>query len=105
MKISKAHLKRLKKSKELRGKKLSTISLIKNNWKFYLVVGSIFGIASYFQIKDGSSIFAVFLGGAFFGMILRDITWFRLTTRFWPISDAVTDWEKIDEFIEENESD
>jgi len=78
--------------------------MIKSNWKFYLFVGSIFGAASYFYIKDGSSIYAMFLGGAFFGMFLRDITWFRLTTRFWPISDAVTDWKKIDEIIEENET-
>ncbi len=104
MKISKAHLKRLKASRDLRGGNASTFNMLSRNWKYYLFIGGIFGLASYFFIADGRFDYSLFLGGAFLGMLLRDITWFRLTSRFWPVSEAVTDWEKVDVLIEENET-
>ena len=103
MKINKVQLKRLKASRELHGKDASAFMMLVKNWKYYLFLGALFSVLSYLFFIDGSIGYILFLGGAFLGAVLRDIVWFRLTEQYWPISDAVTDWEKVDEIIAENE--
>lgn len=90
--------------REYRGKPLSVVTMLARNWKYNLFIGIVFGFASYIFINQGDTGYCLFLAGAFFGLLLRDIAWFRITARFWPVSDAVTDWEKVDALIEENES-
>ena len=104
MKISKAHLRRLKVAKDLRGKNASTIKMLFKNWKYYVLIGGLFAIVSYYFISRGFNGYSYFFGGAFLALLLRDIAWFRLTAKYWPVSDAVTDWDKVDDLIRENET-
>jgi len=43
------------------------------------------------------------LGGYLFGVLYRDFQWLHVTHRFWPVSAQVTNWQRVDELIEENE--
>jgi hypothetical protein len=103
MKISKSQLKRLKVSRELHGKNVSASGLFVRNWKHYLFLVGIIAAASYVFFTAITPGYTMLFLGALAGAILRDLGWFRITAQFWPVSEVITDWEKVDEIINENE--
>ena len=103
MKISNAQIKRLELAKLNREKKLSIFLMIARNLRFYIFLAIAFSVAAYFYYKSGHAEYNLIFIGVFLGVFMRDITWFRMTARFWPVSTVVTDWNKVDELIKENE--
>ena len=103
MKISKAHLIRLKKSKEMRGKSISTISSFLSVWKCHLITITYFSVCAFIVFHLFGATYAFFILGALLGVLLRDFAWNKLLSQFWPVSDFVTDWDKVDQLIDEND--
>jgi hypothetical protein len=42
------------------------------------------------------------IAGILLGCIWRDIVWFSLTVKNWPLSKEVTNWQRVEELITEN---
>ena len=104
MKISKNHLNQLKLSKKYRGEKKSAILFYVLAWKAHLANIILFSILIYIAYKYIGFEHSIFIGGALFGLLLRDLAWRIMLAKFWPVSDAVTNWDKVDKIIEENET-
>lgn len=102
--LSKAHLKRLKNSKKMRGKKISPIFLYLSFWKGHLITIGLFSAFIFIAYKYVGLTSAYLALGTLLGALARDFAWSRMIAKFWPISDYVTDWEKLDELIKENDS-
>ena len=104
MKISKSHLKNLKVSKKYEGKERSAISTYFSAWKAHLINIVIFISFAYLAYRYNGIEYAFFVFGGLFGLLIRDFAWHRMLARFWPINDSITDWEKVDKIIDENET-
>lgn len=82
---------------------MSVLKSFLRGWKSYLLLGILCGLAAHLFVRGAHADYAQLIMGAYVGVILRDIAWIRLTAKYWPLSDAVTNWDKVDEIIRENE--
>ena len=104
MKITKSHLKSLKASKKYKGKERSAISTYLLAWKAHLINIAIFILFAYLAYRYNGIEYAFFVLGGLFCLLIRDFAWHRMLAKFWPINDAITDWEKVNKIIDENET-
>ncbi len=104
MKISKSNLKQLKASTKYKGQSISAFFMYRRAWKAHLINIVTFSTLTYLAYSFVSKQHAIFVIGVLFGLLVRDFAWHRTLSKFWPVSDAVTNWEKVDEIINENET-
>lgn len=104
VKPNKYQLMRLQLALENREKTVSLLSILLSAWKFYLIFVVLIGGASFFLYQDHGYAEMALLIGIFIGVIWRDLTYARVSKRFKPISDYVTDWEKVKNVIDENQT-
>jgi len=45
---------------------------------------------------------SLLIAGVLLGCIWRDIVWYSLTVKNWPLTKEVTDWRRMEELIAEN---
>lgn len=79
--------------------------LFKLNLARYLVITVLLIILFILALLTGTESLALILTGIFLGVLIRDITRFRLFVRVWPATSAVLDWEKIDVLLSRTEAD
>lgn len=104
MKLTPLEIQLLKLAKKNRHKTLRLRDIFKNNWKKYCILFLCLGILFILSLfLDSSHILPAFIFGAFFGMISRDLGFFRRIIKINPISVAITDWDKVDELLREQE--
>ena len=71
-------------------------------WKSWLFLG-VLGVGSYFFIVP---IFAP-VGWAYLGLcvgsFLRDVGYYQVSRRTWPVSDRIIDWKQVQEFVDSHD--
>ena len=71
------------------------------NWKIYLA----FFVVGFIGVGYGCWIGWHWFSALVFGMVvaatLRDLGWYRQIVRNWPLTDEVTNWNRVDELLDE----
>jgi hypothetical protein len=103
MKLTEIQLRSLKLLQRHRSRPLTAMDFFKESWRKYalalvLVTGAIVALA-----VSGVAVLAVFLGGYLLGVLERDILWVRNEMRVLPLSSEITNWERVEQLIQENE--
>ena len=94
----------LVRSKELKGKPFPIIGSLAKSSKYYLIIAVVFGGYSYFVWNMGMLLISGAAIGIIVGIIIRDITWFRVNSKLWSINNQIINWEKVDNLLEEDET-
>ncbi len=83
---------------------LSFNQLIKKSTPLVVIRLSLIALCAwvYFSGSEHST-FAVLAGGVLLGALAQDFGWFARTSAAWPLTEKVTDWEKV-EAIAQNQS-
>jgi hypothetical protein len=99
MKLNSFQRKRLRLAIQYRGRTVPLGIVLLSAWKFYAVLLLATGGGAAWLLSIGDDITA----GAFIGFLVavvwRDFIYARVSARFKPVSDAVTDWEKVNELL------
>lgn len=103
MKINKFQLRMLIRSKELQNKPFPVMGSFFQSWKLYLIISAIISCYAWWSWSIGAEEVSIASLGFLVGLILRDITWLRLTARMWPINEKIIDWNMVDEIIKKND--
>ncbi|OYU43683.1 MAG: hypothetical protein CFE44_17065 [Burkholderiales bacterium PBB4] len=93
--LSKFQRQRLQLALNNRGKSLTLATVFKSAWKFYLVFFGVFGASTVLMWVDNNHLFASGLVGFMAAVVWRDLIYARMNLHFLPVSDAVTDWDKV----------
>ena len=103
MQLTKAHLAQLKRALAHRTAPPTLWQMWLFSWRKNLVILGLYGGAAWFTWSTGSSWLTAFLLGYLLAVLIRDVQWLIVHKRFWPVSSAVTDWQKVEQLINENE--
>jgi len=95
MQLSKLQRRALLRAKELRDKPFPVVGSMLRSWKIYLVLAVVLSGYSWFAWSMGASEAGFVCLGAFIGLVGRDVTWFRLHARMWPVNVEITNWAKV----------
>lgn len=101
MQITKYQRRALRRAKELRDKPFPVLGSMLRSWKLYLLLGAILGGYSWWAWSIGVVEASIASLGFLAGLVARDITWFRLHARMWPVNVEITDWAKVDRLLNE----
>jgi hypothetical protein len=73
------------------------VRIARRFWWFVLLCGAV----SFLAYWNGWSLLSVAVLGYLFGLVRRDITHARYTIHIWPVVDAITDWQRVDQLLED----
>ena len=79
--------------------------LFKLNLARYLVITVLLILLFVLAQVTGTESIALIVSGICLGVLIRDITRFRLFVRVWPATSAVLDWERLDALLGKTEAD
>jgi len=83
---------------------LTVSQVLKVCWsQWALIVG--FGVVAYLLLVASSPALACLAVGIFVGALLRDVGYYRVAFRMWPVNREIYDWKKMSELIESHEKD
>jgi len=102
VKPNRLQLKRLQLALENRDKAIPLVQIFISGWKFYLVFLIVFGGGALWLWTERGYTCSALLIGIILGVLWRDFTYAQVSSRFKPISDFVTDWEKVKTLIHGN---
>ena len=104
MNLTKRQLLQLKRGREMKDNPPTMFSYLKTGkWK-YLYMFLLFGCISIYAWFQKEYIVLAFVIGYSLGVFYRDFQWAVVFRRFWPISLEITNWDRVDELISENEN-
>jgi hypothetical protein len=72
------------------------------SWKTYLIQLCLLGGVSAFWWWGGWQLGSMLIFGVLLGCVWRDLVWYRLMARNWPLSKEITDWRRVEELLVEN---
>lgn len=72
---------------------------MRRSWKALLVLGVLLGI-SIFLILAGVPVIGWAYLGFFFGTLLRDLTYYRLGRRNWPLLLEIVNWDRAQQLVD-----
>ena len=101
VKLKKFQLRALLRAKELRDKPFPVIGLMLRSWKLYVISIVVIGLYSWWSWSIGVTEASIASLGFLVGLLIRDISWFRLHARMWPLNVEITDWSKVDRLLNE----
>jgi len=101
---NKYQLLRLKLALKNRGKPVSLLAIFLSAWKFYLIFLLILGGGSFLSYQTQGYTESALIIGIIIGVLWRDLTYARIAKRYKPISDFVTDWDKVKIVLDENQT-
>jgi hypothetical protein len=99
--ITKFQRRALLRAKDLRDKPFPIVGSMLRSWKVYLVLGAVIGGYSWLTWSIGVIEASIAALGFFVGLLIRDITWLRISARMWPINVEITDWSKVDKLLDD----
>ena len=73
--------------------------------RVHLILVALCGGAAGLFWSEGSDEAALAFLGILFGSLLRDYAWFRASVKLWPTINALMDWERIEQVLEESKAD
>jgi hypothetical protein len=76
---------------------------VRSRWKQWLIF-SAFGAWSYYFLVVVAPAIGWLYFGLVFGVFFRDISHYRDSRRIWPLTNQVTDWNRVQELVETYES-
>lgn len=103
MKITEIQLRSLKLLQRHRSRPLRAMDFIQESWRKYALALALVAGASVVLALSGVSVIAVFLGGYLVGVVERDVQWVRNEMRVLPLTSEITNWERVDQLVQENE--
>jgi len=77
---------------------------MKGSWLKYLLALALFLVAIAACVFSGSVIFGVLLGGYLLGIVTRDFQWIRNQIEVLPLTSEITNWERVEQLIQEHEA-
>ena len=99
MQLTLKQVQKLKLSRELKASAPTFATLFRMAWRHYLVLTLVFlGVIAYFLVAGENSV-AIFFGGMFIATFLRDIKWNNQFVRDWPLSNEITNWDRVDQLL------
>ena len=104
MRLTDPQLRSLKLLRLQRSKPLTTVDFIKASWLKYVLTLLFIAAAITVLALTGFGLMAVFFGGYLFGLVERDVIWIRNQLKVLPITSEITNWERVEQPIEENEA-
>ena len=93
--LSKFQRRRLQLALLSRGKPATLATIFLSAWKFYAVFFGVFGAAAVVMWVENSHLFSAGLIGFMAAVVWRDLIYAKASLHFHPVSEAVTDWEKV----------
>jgi len=103
MELSAKQVRQLRKTREFRHRAPTVGGYFRSSYKGYLFITLVSGFGIVFFVWAGwpsaSSLFA----GLLLATVLRDLGWYSRIVRSWPLTREITDWERVDELLMENE--
>ena len=71
-------------------------------WKSWLLLGAMCALSYYFIVP-----FSAAVGWGYFGLclgaFLRDIGYYQVGRRAWPVTDRVVDWKQVQELVDSHD--
>ena len=99
MQLTDKQIKQLQMSRALRGRAPTLGWYLLTAWRTYLLI-LLAGVAAIcFYLWAGWPYMATFFAGLLIATLLRDLKWYRQFANGWPLSDAITNWERVDELL------
>ena len=71
----------------------------RNCWKSWLLLG-VLGAWSFFCVVPVSAAGGYGFLGLCIGAFLRDIGYYQVSRRAWPVTDRVIDWKQVQELVD-----
>ena len=102
MQLTIQEIKALQALKDLKGKPLTFMTLLKKN-RFKCVLFSLFFLYFCIIFVIHNYILAL-ISSALLGALAREVGQGFLMIKTWPLSQQITDWNKVDELLAENKS-
>jgi hypothetical protein len=99
--INKNQRRALLRAKELRDKPFPVIGSLLRSWKIYFLFALILCGYAWVAWSMGVRELSVAALGFLIGLVGRDITWFRVHAKMWPVNKEITDWAKVDQLLEQ----
>jgi hypothetical protein len=103
MNLSESQLMQLKRGREMKENPPSMFSYLKSGRRTYLYMLFLTaGVSIVFWYWKAYGYLA-FVLGYFLGVMYRDFQWSVVFRRFWPVSVEITNWQRVDDLIREND--
>ena len=103
MNLSQYQLRALKRSWSYRESPPTIARLLRASWKTYLIQVLLLGGVASFWWFGGWQEASLLIVGILLGCIWRDVVWYSLTSKNWPLTKEVTDWRRVEDLIADNE--
>lgn len=75
------------------------LRMFRRAWRAYALLVVVIGLVAVYFYLHGLIAASSFLLGLLVATLIRDLRWHRQLVRDWPLSNEITDWEKVDELI------
>lgn len=72
---------------------------VKRAWKAYAWLALVGGASVAFFSWGGWPHVSTFFAGLVSATVIRDLRWFRVLAKNWPVSEAITNWQRVDELL------
>ncbi len=76
--------------------------ILRTCWRQWLLL-AMMGVLVFFVFFPGSPTIGCLLLGLCIGAFLRDIGYYQVSVRIWPVSQQIIDWKRVAEMIESHE--
>jgi hypothetical protein len=104
MQFTDKQLAQLRLQRELREHPPTLAWFLRRNGRIYLLMVVLGAATTGFFAWAGWVPAATFFAGFVSATLVRDLKWFRQFVRGWPLSHAITDWERVDALLDEHAS-
>ena len=73
--------------------------LLRQSMRSYLILLALMVPLGAFYWWAGTPTLSFFFAGLFIATVARDFRWHKQFVRDWPLSNAITDWDRVDELL------
>jgi len=74
------------------------------SWRVYAYLGILGGIGIPALLWAGLPLASAFLAGVLISAVVRDLKFFGRFVAGWPLSNEITDWNRVNELLNSSES-
>ncbi len=87
------------RAREIKDGPFPIAATMARNAKSYAPVLILTGAYAWWTWDIGFPLMSAGAVGFLLGFLARDLAWFRMTARMWPVTVQVTNWTKVDELL------
>lgn len=99
MQLTDAQARQLRAARGFRASPPTLRWYVRSSWRIYLLLTVVSGFGVGFSAWIGHPVASGFFAGLVLATFLRDLGWYSQFVKGWPLSNEITNWDRVDELL------